>query len=111
MASEPEVVICTYRVRQGSEAPFLELVERHWPTLNELGLVVGEPSRIFRSKGPGAPTFVEIFTWRDDEAMGAAHQHPAVAAIWEPMAALCEARDGRPAMEFPHFHPVVPHPA
>ena len=31
-----------------------------------------------------------------------AHESPEVMAIWEPMGALCEERDGRPSMEVPH---------
>jgi hypothetical protein len=36
-----------------------------------------------------------------------AHEHPEVLAIWEPMDTLCEQRNGKPNMEFPHvvsFH-------
>ena len=29
-------------------------------------------------------------------------KHPEVIAIWEPMAPLCESREGQPAMWFPH---------
>ena len=97
-----ETVICTYRVAQGNEDGFMDLLSRHWPTLHRLGFVTDEPPDIFRSLGDGAPTFVEIFTWREG-GFQEAHTHPKVLAIWEPMEPLCEDRDGHPGMEFPHF--------
>ena len=39
--------------------------------------------------------------------MEAAHQHPEIADLWERMAPLCEDRDGRPGMEFPHVERIV----
>jgi hypothetical protein len=44
----------------------------------------------------------EIFEWKSAAAFEKAHAHSEVLAIWEPMDALCEPRDGRPNMEFPH---------
>ena len=37
----------------------------------------------------------------------AAHEHPEVMAIWEPMDKLTEKRNGRPNMEFPHVQPLA----
>ena len=101
MAME-ETVICSYRVKQGAVGEFELLLARHWPTLHRLGFVTDEPARVYRSLGDASPTFVEVFTWRDG-AFKEAHEHPDVVAIWEPMDPLCEDRDGRPGMEFPHF--------
>jgi hypothetical protein len=50
---------------------------------------------------------VKTFTWRSAKAVEAAHQHPEVASLWERMDPLCEARDGRPGMEFPHVERIV----
>jgi hypothetical protein len=103
----PETVICLYRVRAGNEERFVELLARHWPTLRELGLATERPPRHFRGEErDGAPLFVEIFDWVDGAAAGAAHEHPAVMAIWEPMDRLTETRGGRPNMEFPHVRPI-----
>jgi hypothetical protein len=101
-----QTVICTYRVKRGAEGEFRELLRRHWPTLQRLGLVTDEPSQVFeglavKEHHDHAPFFMEIFTWKDG-AWNAAHGHPEVMAVWEPMGALCEERGGRPAMEFPH---------
>jgi len=109
MAEErPETVICHYRVKGGCEEDFLALLQRHRPTLRRLGTVTDEPSRVYRGRDEqGRPTFWEIFDWRSAAAFEKAHQHPEVLAIWEPMDALCEPRDGRPNMEFPHVERVA----
>ncbi len=104
----PETVICHYRVKARREAEFLGLLQRHWPTLLRLGTVTGEPSQIYRGADEkGRPMFWEIFHWKSAAAFERAHQHPEVLAIWEPMDALCEAREGRPNMEFPHVERVA----
>jgi quinol monooxygenase YgiN len=100
-------VVCTYRVKKGKEAAFRRLLKRHWPTLRRRGLVEDERPRHYRgSDGPGRTFFVEIFTWKGEEAVKAAHESPEVASIWEPMGALVENRNGRPGMEFPHVEPL-----
>ncbi|MDF1667672.1 MAG: hypothetical protein P1V97_38400 [Planctomycetota bacterium] len=102
-------VHATYRVKSGSEAAFEELLEKHWPTLSRLSLVTEEPAQCYRQKDEqGRTSFVEVFTWREADSPGVAHNHPEVSAIWEPMGALCEARDGRESMEFPHFERFTP---
>ena len=100
-------VICHYRVRRGSEAAFEDLLARHWPTLKRLSLVTAEPSVSYRGleQDNGEPIYFEIFEWLDG-AMERAHEHPEVMAIWEPMDQLCEARGGKPNMEFPHVEAV-----
>lgn len=96
-------VICHYRVAAGHEPAFEALLRRHWPTLRELGLVTDEPPRHYKGieQDNGQPIYFEIFDWCDG-AVERAHEHPEVMAIWEPMDQLCEARDGKPNMEFPH---------
>jgi len=101
--SGPVTVICHYRVRPTAEAAFVELLRRHWPALHGLGVVTDERSAVYRGEDEkGRPSFFEIFSWRDEAAAERAHTHPEVLAIWEPMDTLCEGRDGRPNMEFPH---------
>ena len=89
--SKPIPVLCIYRPRAGAEAEFLALLEKHWPTLEEAGLVSGEPARVWRgtSRGEG-PIFVEMFQWKDQGAVEAAHHSPKLMQVWEPMGALCE---------------------
>lgn len=105
--SEPVTVFCQYRVRAANEDAFVKLLARHWPTLRRLGVVTDEPAAVYRGLDEkGRPFFFEVFSWRDEGAFETAHSHPEVLAIWEPMDALCEGREGRPNMEFPHVRRV-----
>lgn len=103
--SATETVIATYRVRADAEAEFVELLRGHHPTLFAAGLVTADAPVVYRSLDP-APTYFEIFTWTSADAPDAAHKSPAVMAVWEPMMAMVEDRDGRPGMEFPHVRRV-----
>jgi hypothetical protein len=101
--TKEQVVVCTYRVKTGCEKEFIALLERHWPTLRKLGLVREQPRMALQRWDTDTTScFVEIFTWLD-RGFEVAHQHPEVLALWEPMEQMCEARDGRPATEFPHY--------
>ena len=90
--SAPVLTLVTYQPRKGKEADLLALVQKHWPTLQKVGLVTHEPARIWRAtdKRKGTVSFVELFSWRDGEASNQAHQLPEVMAVWEPMGAVME---------------------
>jgi hypothetical protein len=104
---DPATVVCIYRVRSGSEDKFAKLLERHWPTLRELGLATEQRPQHYRgAEQDASPIFIEIFAWKSESAQQRAHEHPEVMAIWEPMGELTESRGGRPAMEFPHVRPI-----
>ncbi|MGI9595269.1 MAG: hypothetical protein ACR2QK_03860 [Acidimicrobiales bacterium] len=107
--SGPEIVICTFRVRQESLARFRELLDGHWSTLRRLELVTDTPEQQFLSVDDGGaqPVVISIFEWTSDEASARAHDHPDVADIWEGMAPLCESRNGLPPMDFPHYRPLT----
>lgn len=99
--------LCLYRVKPGSETAFRGLLAKHWPTLRRVGLAGDEPSTIYQgSEREGAPLFVELLTWKDAEGPNIAHEIPDVMSVWEPMGRLCEARDGKPPMEFPHVERI-----
>jgi hypothetical protein len=105
--TKPQIVVCTYRVKPGKETAFRRLLARHWPTLKRLGLVTATPRLMLRGLGKDRRSdFVELFAWKPG-AFQIAHTMPEVLAIWEPMEKLCESRNGRPAMEFPHFELVA----
>ena len=104
---ESHSVMCTYRVQQGKEQDFLNLLRKHCPTLRQLGLITDEPSFLFRGNDEsGKSFFVEIFHWKSIDGHKVAEQMPEVMAIWEGMGKLVEGRLGRPAMEFPFVDPV-----
>jgi hypothetical protein len=102
--TEPDAttVLATYRVKPEREADMLHLLHRHWPTLRAHGLVTDDAPAVFRGVADGGPYYVEAFAWREPECARAAPTNPAVMEIWTQMEDCCEARGGRPAMEFPH---------
>ncbi len=81
------MVIAVYQPHEGKEQELLELVRAHVPTLQRLELATDDPPMLGRSSS-GA--IVEVFAWRSENAAAAAHDHPAVAAIWEAMAKVCD---------------------
>jgi hypothetical protein len=102
-----QVVVCTYRVKAGREREFIELLKRHWPTLRKLGVVREQPRMALQGRDTGKTScFIEMFAW-NDRGFEVAHKHPEVLALWEPMEQMCEARDGHPATEFPHYSVLV----
>lgn len=102
------VVVCTYRVRAGEQAAFGRLLERHAPTLRRLGLITAFPAQALRREVDGEPVYLEVFEWASTDAASRASEVPEVISIWEPMAALCESRDGLPGLEFPLFDRIGP---
>lgn len=109
MAEEgPAIVLCHYRVKPGNAEKLLQLFRDHDGVLRRLDLITEEPAICYRgADDQGRPFFVKTFTWRNARAVEAAHLHPEVADLWERMEPLCEERDGRPAMEFPHVERIV----
>lgn len=106
----PSIAICTYRIKRGKEDEFLSFLQRHWPTLRDLRMAEDVPSLVFRgSDESGEAVVTEILTWKDADMPNHAHEVPAVMAIWERMGMCCEARLGRPAMEFPQVHELHLH--
>ncbi len=76
-----------YRPKPGKEKALKELVSQHFPTLKAYELVTDKHNFIAQSEDG---TIIEIFEWTGDSAIDAAHQHPAVTAIWEKMAPICD---------------------
>ena len=100
-------VICTYRVKPECADDFTALLREHWPTLERLDMVEPDPPQHFRGDEDGRPILVEIFTWKPGAA-SAAHEHPEVAAVWERMDTMVEARASGPKWSFLHFERFAP---
>lgn len=102
--SKPEVVIALYRPKDGKTKELEALVQKHFPILKEFGLTTGKDPFIGRSSDG---TILEIFEWANQEAAKKAHDHPAVAKIWEAMAIVCDfgtlSQLPEAANRFPHF--------
>ncbi len=102
MTTASPITLCRYWVKADKEEEFKKLLERHWPTFEELGLVKDAPPHlILRGEDEERGIFyVETFPWKDEGAMKRAHSLPEVASIWEPMGECCS------AMEFPSVEQV-----
>jgi len=102
--SKPEVVIAIYRPKAGKVAELEALVKKHFSTLKEYGLTTERESFIGRSEDE---SILEIFEWASGEAAAKAHDHPAVAKIWEAMGVVCDFGSLNQLPEakgrFPHF--------
>jgi len=89
--SNPVRMLCTYRIKEGKEAEFLSLLEKHWPTLRSVDLATDDAARVLRARDKSGKTvFIEMFSWKNPEAPGIAHQTPEVMSVWEPMGALTD---------------------
>ncbi len=101
MATGPVDVLCVYRVKEGKESEFKQLLEKHGPVLKRAGLTGEEAPKIWKAESrQGGTTFVEMMQWKDEAASDAAHQMPEVMAVWEPMGNLTD------GMEFLHLKPA-----
>mgnify|MGYP003576013456 CR=1 FL=1 len=86
--------LVVYKVKKGHDEEFRKLLSAHWPTLSRLGLVTDAPPQIWRGENvrseTGGTTWIELFTWKDENGADSAHQTPDVMKIWEPMTPMLE---------------------
>lgn len=81
------MVIACYRPKAGKDKALLELMKTHLPTLRAEGLVEDGPSLCGRARDG---TVVEIFCWKSQEAINAAHENPVVGAMWAKYGDVCD---------------------
>jgi hypothetical protein len=81
------MALATYKPKAGQEETLMELVKKHVPILRELQLATKRDNFIATSKNG---TVIEVFEWTSTNAINAAHQHPAVADIWEKMTLIAD---------------------
>jgi hypothetical protein len=89
---QPVTMLVSYFPKKGKEKQLLALLEKHWPTLNKMGLATSTPARLWRAtdKRTRCEFFVEMFEWKNNAASEIAHQTPEVMAIWGPMESILE---------------------
>lgn len=101
------IVIAVFHPRPGRERELDELIRGHLPYLRRLELVTDRAPIAMRSK---AGTIVEVFEWRSEEAVAAAHRHPEVLKLWQRFDEVCTCGkicDLAEAQQmFPHFEPL-----
>lgn len=94
-----ETIHSIAHVKPGHETEYAQLSAKTWAIYKRLGLVLDRPHVVLRGADEkGRPYFVEIFTWKSADIPD--HAPPEVRAIWQQLEAACEARDGRPGIDF-----------
>ena len=83
MASE--IVFALYMPHAGKEKKLEELIARHVPVLRELELITSRPRLTLKAQDG---TYIEVIEWVNSDAAEKAHEHPAVAQVWEAMEAF-----------------------
>jgi quinol monooxygenase YgiN len=81
------MVIAAYRPHPGKEGVLLELTKTHTPLLRELGLATDRPAYAMRADDG---TIIEVFEWKSQAAIDAAHTNPEVLKMWAKYAEVCE---------------------
>lgn len=82
-----QFVIACYRPKEGHEEHLLNEVLRHVPTLRQQGLATDRSPYLMRSKDG---TIVEVFEWKSEDAVQAAHNDPVVAEMWKRFEEACD---------------------
>jgi hypothetical protein len=101
--NKPVNVMALYRLKKGTEAQFKPLLAKHWPILEQAGLVTKEKPEIWKAldkRNPEKLTYFETFQWKNEKAPEIAHQTPEVMKVWEPMGPLLE------SLEILHLEPT-----
>ena len=81
------LVIVAYRPRPGKQALLLKLTKEHVPILRREGLATERPAYAMRAKDG---TVIEVFEWKSQAAIDAAHANPAVTKMWQSYVEACE---------------------
>lgn len=81
------VVIAAYEPFPGQEPALAELMKTHWERLNKESLVSSRKPMIVRTKDG---SIIEVFGWKSQEAILAAHLNATVLRMWEEFSEVCE---------------------
>ena len=81
------IAIGAYRVHQGNEEIFLEVLRQDLATMRDEGLISDWPGMILKA-GPGV--FLQIVEWADDDAPARSSGNERVMAVWTKKRTLAE---------------------
>lgn len=82
-----QIVIVGYRPKPGKSDALKALALLHVQRLRDEGLVTDREAVLMEAKDG---TVIEVFEWRSNEAIEAAHQNAAVQAMWKQYAEVCD---------------------
>ena len=83
----PRTVIACYRPKPGHAGALDALARTHFARLYQLGLVTRRLPILMRAQDG---TVLEVFSWKSQAAIDAAHHHPAVLSMWEEYTPVCD---------------------
>ena len=99
-----------YKPFEGKEEELKSLLKKHFPVLREYELITDRVPLVVKT---GNGTYIEVFEWESEDSVNRAHDHPAVADIWEKMGQISEFTTMNKLSEsegmFPHFEPIAIH--
>lgn len=78
---EPVVAVVEYWVRPEQDGDFLHIIREKWALQESQGYIEGG-ARLAHMEH-GAPLYVEVFRWRDENAIARAHQDHKMLALWD----------------------------
>ena len=103
----PVLVIVCFKPKPGQENDLLAVLSDHQPVLRSLGLVTDRAAVVMRAKDG---TMIEVFEWKSQAAIEAAHSNPEVHKLWKRFEAVCDYVPinslAEAAHMFPGFEPV-----
>jgi len=103
------VCIKTFMPNPGQELALEDALHEHFRTLKEAGLTAKPEPFFLRSR---AGRVIEIFEWRDSEALDEAHNNPATKASWDALMGLSTlvplASLGESSEDYAHFQVINP---
>ena len=82
-----QMVIACFRPKPDMNADLMACMRDHLSILRAQGLATSRPSVVLRAADG---TLLEIFEWVSQAAIDAAHDNPAVLALWQRYEACCE---------------------
>jgi quinol monooxygenase YgiN len=101
------IVIAAFRPKPGKEEKLRDVLRDHVPLLRREGLITDRPSCVMKARDG---TYLEIFEWKSQDAIDAAHENGEVATLWARFEAASECVNPGLVVEFndlfPHFEPV-----
>jgi hypothetical protein len=81
------IVIVAYRPKPGKQSLLLELTKEHLDILRGQNLATERSSYAMQASDG---TVIEVFEWKSQEAIVAAHTNPVMQKMWERYAEACE---------------------
>lgn len=80
-------VFACYKPKAGKENLLREAVSEHMPVLRNEGLVTDRQCYVMKSKDG---SIIEVFEWKSEEAIEAAHRNPRVLELWKKFEEACD---------------------